>query len=241
MRIVAFTTSWWDNQEAAQRLLDPLFGLRAWFDRVTFLFKPIRTFLACGTWSDPAFNPLAGLAEVVNAGLPVGTQYNVFRSQCCMAAYTAAMAHLLNRNDWDYVVLLDTDCLVGAVNFPKLFSDFAGRPDYVLTNAWNECPAGSMMIFKREGCVRFLHQRIQGNIALDASPDLILGETEMKIIFNGVWWNPWPEVKSVRQDFSVNPNDPNPMRLLGSPFIRQPHPKVVDQYLKTQWSKVVPL
>ncbi len=244
MRIIAFTTTYWDNLESSRRpeITDPIFGLRAWHDRVRFLFSPTSIFLACGTWSDPALNPLDGLARVVNAGIPVGIPYNVHRHQYCMAAYTAAMAHLLDRQDWDLAVLLDTDCLVGAVNFPKLIDEFLKRPDFILTNAWCRFPAGPLVVFKREACVRLLHHRIQGNIVLhDDSDDLMLAEWELGEIFKGVWWNPWPQIESVRQDFPMNPDDPDPLQFLRCPFIRQPNPKVIQPFLESQWSKVVPL
>lgn len=180
---------------------------------------------------------------VVNSGIPDGTRYDLFRAQLCMAAYTAAMAYVLNLNRlWDLVVLLDTDCLVGAVDFPKLIDEFTRRPEIVLTNSWNDAPAGPCMILKPEGCVRLLHHRLQGNMVIDeSSPNLMLGEFEMKAIFEGRWWNPWPEIKTVRQDFSENPSDPNPMAFLHCPFVRQPHPKLVQPYLDSQWSKVVPM
>lgn len=240
--VIAFTTTHWCRESiGSPRIIDPVFGLGAWYRRVKYLFSPIHTFLACGNWSDPFMNPLPGVS-VVNAGLHSCIKYDLFRSQLCMAAYTAAMAYVLNRSHWDLVVLLDTDCLVGAVDFPKLIDEFVRRPEIILTNSWNDAPAGPCVILKREGCVRLLHHRIQGNIVLgDSSPNLMLGEFEMKAIFEGKWWNPWPEIKTVRQDFYVNPNDPNPMAFLYCPFVRQPHPDLVQPYLETQSSKAVPL
>lgn len=241
MRIILFTTTHWNDSASAKRpdIVDPLFGLRAWLDRGTFLFRPIRTFLACGTWSDPAFNPVSDGAYVVNSGIPCGLPYDVFRNQYWMAACTAAMAHVLDRDDWDFVVFLDTDCLVGAVDFPRLFAKFAGRPEVLISNAWGDCPGGPLLVFKRAGCLRFLHYRTQGNMA--AARDLKLGEVEMKDVYEGVWWNPWPGV-NVRQDYPSNPaNSVNPMAFFDSPFIRQPHPAVIQPFLARQWPRAVPL
>jgi hypothetical protein len=224
------------------RIHDPLFGLKAWHGRVEYLFKPIHSFIACGTQSDPEFSPLGPEVAIVNAGIPVGESYDYRRRQYWMAAFTAASAYALNRNDWDLLVFLDTDVLVGAVDFKSLLNDFTGRPEEILSPAWAETIGGPILALKRSGVVRFMHKRIQSNCVLDgASPDMMFGEDEMKAIYSGTWWNPWPNHSSMRQDYSVNPNDPNPMGFLNHPLIRQPHPDVVDEYLKTQWSQVVPL
>ncbi len=241
MRTVLFTTSFWNDSESAQRqeIVDPVFGLRAWHARGVMLFSPVHSFVACGTWSDPAYNPLSGIADVVNAGIPSGRAYNVFRYQYSMAAYTAAMAHLLNRSDWDLAVLLDTDCLVGSVDFPRLLSEFDGRSEVVLSNAWSGCPGGPFMALKREGCIRLLHHRTQGNMVLDdAAPDLQLGETEMRDVFGAGWWNPWPEFDHVRQDWAAHP-EADPMAFWECPFVRQPHPSIIQRWLNEK--RPVPL
>ena len=244
MNIIAFTSSYWDDERSAKRpdLHDPLFGLRAWRDKVDYLFKPFHKFITCGTWSEPQFSPIGKDVEIINAGLPVGIPYHHLRHQYCMGAFTSAMAHVLNRNDWDFVVMLDTDCLIGAVDFPSLFKEFDQRPEIIVSNSWCGTPSGPFAIYKREACVRFLHHRLQGNCVLnESSPDLMLAEYEIGKIYEGLWWNPWPEINNVRQDYSVNPNDPSPMAFLHCPFIRQPHPAVIEEYQSTQWSRVVPL
>lgn len=244
MKIVAFTTSSWDDEWSAKReeITHPLFGLEAWENRIDYLFKPFHKFLACGTWSDPKLSPLGSHVEVVNAGIPVGIEYNRHRYQYAMAAFTSAMAYLLNRDDWDFVVYLDTDCLVGAVDFPSLFDEFEKRQEIVTTNSWCNTPSGPFALFKREACVRFLHHRIQGNCVLNnSSKDLTLAEFEIEKIFRGGWWNPWPQIESVRQDYSPKVNDPNPMAFMNCPFVRRPHPLLIEEYQSTQWSKVVPL
>jgi hypothetical protein len=224
------------------RIHDTLFGLKAWHGRVEYLFKPIHSFIACGTQSDPEFSPLGPEVAIVNAGIPVGESYDYKRRQYWMAAFTAASAYALNRNDWDLLVFLDTDALVGAVDFKSLLNDFTGRQEEILSPAWAETIGGPMLALKHSGVLRFMHKRIQSNCVLDgASPDMMFGEDEMKAIYNGRWWNPWPDHSTMRQDYSVNPNDPNPMGFLHCPFIRQPHPDVVNEYLKTQWVQAVPI
>jgi len=157
-----------------------------------------------------------------------------------MAALMAAMAYLINRKDWDLAILLDVDALVGEVNFPRLLGEFLSRPEILLSNSWCNLPGGPFVALKREGCVRFFNCRLQGNCVLrDESSDLMLAEMEIGKIFEGRWWNPWPGI-DVRQDFSVNPHQ-DPMRFFNCPFIRQPHPEVVNRYLDEKWKKAIPL
>ena len=244
MRTIAWTTSHWDDEEQSRRpeITDGLFGLEAWHKRVTYLFKPIHSFIACGTWSDPAFSPLDPSVAIVNAGIKAGIPYDYRRYQYWMAAFTAASAYVLNRNDWDLLLLLDTDTLVGAVDFKSLLSEFMERDELILSNNWSDTPSGPFFAIKRDGVARFLHCRLKGNCVLnEKSQDMMLGEYEIGEIYKGLWWNPWPEITNVRQDYSVNPNDPNPMAFLHCPFIRQPHPAVIKEYQSTQWSRVVPL
>lgn len=245
MRTIAWTTSHWDNEAQSRRpeITDELFGLEAWHKRVTCLFKPIHSFIACGTWSDPAFSPLDSSVAIVNAGIKVGIPYDYKRYQYWMAAFTSASAYVLNlRNDWDLLLFLDTDSLVGAVDFKSLLSDFMERDELIISNSWSDTPSGPFFALKMDGVARFLHCRLKGNCVLDdQSQDLMLGEYEIGEIYKGLWWNPWPEITNVRQDYSVNPNDPNPMAFMHCPFIRQPHPAVIEGYQSTQWSRVVPL
>jgi hypothetical protein len=244
VKIIACTTCHWDDAGDVKRPIvsDPILGLRAWYDRVQYLFNPVHTFVACGTYSDPKLSPLGPSVPIVNAGIPVGLPYDHKRRQYWMAAFSAACYYALNRIDWDLLVFLDTDALVGAVNFRSLLSEFQSRQELILTNNWCDTPSGPLIVFKRDGIIRFAHQRIQENCVLsDSSPNLpLLAEHEMKKIFDGVWWNPWPQI-DVRQDYPWNPNQDNPMKFLHCPFIRQPHPDVVQEYLNTQWSKAVPV
>ena len=145
------------------------------------------------------------------------------------------IASILNRNDHDLAVFLDTDCLVGAVDFRELLDRFIERPEELLSPAWNSNPGGPFMVLKRPGCVRFFHQRKQGNL-FDQGSKPMLGEDEIGRIFSGTWWDPWDGME-MRQDYGTS-KVPIPMRC---PFIRQPIESVVKPFIETQWSRAVPV
>ena len=242
MKIIAWTTSFWNTEDEGVAAGSGLFGLIEWHKRVQFLFHPEHVFVACGTYSDPKYSPLTEYVSVVNTGLDYGPPYDIWYRQYWMCAATSAMAYALNRRDWDLMVFLDTDCLVGAVNFNQLLNEFVTRREIMVTCQWNGLPCGPFFAFKRQAACRFLHEKKHpGIIRENMTPKPPLGENIIAELYQGDWWNAWPEFPNVRQDYSVNPNDPEPMRSLYWPFIRQPHPAVIDEYQRTQWSKVVPL
>jgi hypothetical protein len=153
VKTIVWTTSHWDDEEQSHRpeIVDELFGLNAWHKRTSYLFKPIHSFVACGTWSDPALSPLDPSVSIVNSGIGIGIPYNYMRYQYWMAAFTAASAYILNRNDWDLLLFLDTDSLVGAVDFKSLLTQFMGREELILSNSWSATPSGPFFALKREG------------------------------------------------------------------------------------------
>src|SRR5262245_57732974 len=152
MRIVCACTSYWNTREQCEARVngvwlaetDPLtaapqypihpdynglFGLRRWQSMVKRLFSPVDSLIACGSWSEPSFCPLEGV-RVLNGGAdPSRPHSNGWQYMGC--ALTALMAHLCNRRDWDVLVFLEADLLVGAVDWDALLREFVARPEEV--------------------------------------------------------------------------------------------------------------
>lgn len=204
------------------------------------LFRPFHTFVACGTWSWPEFSPLPKEVAIVNAGIEPGVPYDVWYNQYWNAAATAACAYLLNRKDWDLSVMLNYDALVGAVNFKDLLNEFMARKEVFLSEAWYESPGGCLLVWKRQACCDYLHCRMRANIVKDKTGEKpLLSEFELKKIFTGTWWNPWPGI-CTRQDYG-HVRDDNPIRVLAWPFVSQPNPIVIQPYIETQYSRAIPV
>lgn len=241
MTIIAFILGFWHNAEQAAAKADGMFGYRETFKRLDYFLAPTHKFIACGTFSDPAFNPCPD-AVVVNSGELYRQPYDVFYNQYSGCAFTAAMAYALNRQDWDMLVTLDTDTLVGDVNFNTLMREFELRPEVLLTQAWGVTPGGSFNVYKREAAAMMLHRRKRANMIDPSEPKPILLEHEWAAIFRGRWWNPWPHIISMRQDHGYA-HDPHPRRVIEEswPFVRLPHLAIVEEYLHTQTNKAVPL
>lgn len=198
-RIFVFSLSFWHDAAFARRHDGAWYSHRAWLDRVTRCFKPAQVFLACGSWSSPEFSPIPEV-PTVNAGVPYSKPYGP-RFQYAKMAFTAAMAYALNRaNEWDLLIQSDTEALIGAVDFPRLFAEFMARPETIMANAWCGVISGGVMVFKREGAIRLLHHFPFLNYLDDDEPDMPLNpEQEWCEIFKGRWWNPWKSIVCMNQ------------------------------------------
>ncbi len=244
MRLWAWTMSYWNDAAGAAAMGEGLFGLHAWYDRVLLYLKPVHCFVACGTWSDPKLSPLWEAAATVNAGVPVGVPYDVHQLSLC--AWTAAMAYALNHLDeWDLLACLDTDALIGAVDFDAFIREFLKRDEILLSPAWGDGVGGPFLVWKPEGAVRMLHRRLRANL-IDPptdpkAPKPPLPEDEMAAIYKGLWWNPWPQFSKLRQDYGQTDPVRDNVSVLTWPFVRFPDPAIVEEYTRTQTALAKPV
>jgi hypothetical protein len=247
VKIWAWTTTWWNDADDARLKGDGPFGLKVWLERVEHYFNPRHCFLACGTWSDPDLSPLPFSVQIVNAGIPAGTTYDIHYTQLAGCALSAGMAYALNHAPaWDLLIILDNDILVGAVDFDALLREFLVRDELLLSPSWWDGVGGPFMAWKREGAIRTLHGRLRPNLMqhpADANapkPQLI--EEELAALFKGRWWNPWPQFRINRQDYGQNPDAAKlNAEALTWPFVRLPHPDIIEEYTRTQTALAKPV
>ena len=247
MRIICFTTSWWSSPEESQSKRHGLFGLHACRDRALTYFSPIEFFVACGTFSDAKWSPFDATVPIINAGVVLDRPYEPIWWNYAGCALTAACAYLANRNDWDLAVCLDTDTLLGNVDWDGVLREFLQRPEELLADDWYGRP-GYVVAWKPAGVSRYLHQRLRANLIEkpegDDVPLPILLEDEFGLMFAGKIWNVWPHLKTTRQDAGqeseqyVERREPIDMAW---PFVRLPHETIVKEYLGTQTSQAKPV
>ena len=240
MRIIAFTMSYWDNEEQARRAGELLVP---WKETVDKWLKPVSAFIACGTWSEPALSPLGPEVPVINADAVKDRPYDVVWHNYSLCSFGAAFHYALSHAYWDLLAILDTETLIGNVNFEKLLGEFLERPELHLNEDWHGRPGGPFQVWKREGASRWLNYRQRANFipkpevkeGQEPPAEPMLQEYEMGVIFKDLWWNPWPEIPTMRQDHGedsekyVTPED-----TLKWPFVRKPHPSIVERYLNEQ-------
>lgn len=183
MRIMLFALTYWNDEAHSHRFDGKWCSYENWLARVDKFFKPFHIFLACGTWSDPRFNRLRDV-PTVNSGAPCDAPYDWDRHQYACCALSAAMAYALNRNDWDYLVTLDTDALVGDVNLPALFEDFSHQEATMMAPAWSKGISGPFVAWKRRGAATFAHHRLYPNLCDPDEPARpVIPEDEMALMY----------------------------------------------------------
>src|SRR5687767_7231656 len=135
LRCLCFALAYWHGPDPVHYSVaysgSERLNLRAWKERMEYLFRPIGMFWASGTWSDPAHNPVPEIL-VVNAGCQFDRPYEGERRHYGKAAFSAAIAYALNRNDWDLLVAMDTDSLFGDIDIDSLLREFLSRQEVML-------------------------------------------------------------------------------------------------------------
>ncbi|MFA6239961.1 MAG: hypothetical protein WC655_03485 [Candidatus Hydrogenedentales bacterium] len=238
MRIICSTLSYWHTPDGA-KLKKP--HLERWRGIVDYLFRPTHKWITSGTISDPSLNPIPDV-PLVTAGVPYSKAYDVMQWSYAMCALEACFAHALNIPDWDFLVLMDDELLVGDINCDALFREFDIRNELVLSNSWHGFFCGCFSVYKRAALVRYLYESRLRPALMTAGVATRLIEQDFEDIFSGAWWNPWPHIYSMRQDFGYDPNSASfNEEEMSWPFIRLPHPAIVDSYLNTQWPKAKPV
>lgn len=246
LRLWAFTMSHWNDAAEALARGDGLFGLKAWHERVALYLKPEHCFITCGTWSEPALSPLPPDVPVVNAGIEPGAPYDVHYNQLSLCAMTAAMGYALNHaRQWDLLALLDTDALIGAVDFDALLREFQERTELLLAQSWWDGIGGPFYVWKLAGAIRMQHRRLRANIldppTDDKAPKPLLPEEEMAELYRGLWWHPWTEHRTLRQDYGGADPFRDNAAVLKWPFVRLPDPAIVEEYTRTQTALARPV
>jgi len=265
MRVICCSNAYWHSQEDFdirysgnapwsldtvtsnfQPALNPAyggrFGLCQWRDNMLRFFPGAELILTCGTWSDPSFaaNALPDVL-VLNSGASADRPHsNGWQYMGC--AMTALMAYLANRRDWDVLMLLSYEYLLGNVNWNAVLIEFLSRPEEVFGPTWYE-RHGDFIGYKPAAAVRFLHQRTRPNLSEDESLPWL--DDELCQMFKGRAWNPFPNARTVRQDFFHPPSQwegcPDNAEVLTWPFVRGIDPKLIEEYERTQTSLAQPV
>lgn len=251
MNLILACTSYWNSPEQYQEQLtgrtDPSrivsetqnirhhlrpqyegrLGLQAWHDRFVPMIKPIETVVACGTWSDPSLSTLP--VTVVNSGVEPTLPHSM-HWQYMGCALTALCAHVLRRKDWDVMVLLESDTLTSPnLDLPAWAGNFTTRSEWVAGPAWMGVHC-DFVLWKREACIRYLHQRFRPNLSMDKW--CLFLDYELAALYEGKAWNPWPTIPTIRADYWHQGSPQfSKSEMLAWPIIRQPDPAIIDEYL----------
>jgi hypothetical protein len=233
MNVIAFTTSYWHNEEMGRVAAR---SLAHWRDTMDRLFHPTYMFVACGTNSNPAWCRVERV-PVINSGVDYTRNYDVFFWQYAACAFTAAMAHALTIPDWDFIVEFDANAVLGNINLRALAEQFMDRPEILMGPPWHRSPDTVLSFWKREAAVRYLHNRVRGNLIVpyDGGTKPILFEHELAEIYKGLWFCPWkyPDLWIVRQCHGTPEARPDAY-VKDWPVVESPSPAIRELFEKSR-------
>lgn len=206
MNILAFCTTFWDDDPKLAEAKGP--ELAAWHSRVMrdLDCDALGVFLATGCCDNWDLNPLLELrVPMLKSFEPRTKPYDVFRWSYFLCAFESALWNALHCGlPWDLLVELESNCWINPkVNLSDLLTEFPARPELILAPAWCEQPDFNFLVMKPAAVPAFLHHRRRANLVDDDQPMPMLAEAELGQIFKGRWWNPWPEIQSIRQGYQV--------------------------------------
>jgi hypothetical protein len=210
MKIVVFGVTHWDNEKEFQTTCsncnktDILFE---WYNRVfNFIPNPYKVFLAAGSESNPALNPLPiDLYQIYFKKIfPYSNQNLYFR----LGFMTGIWKALLDFPDFDLLIHVQATRYLGKDLTPYL-REFLQRDEQVMAcnyksqlpevmekRVWNIMDIG-FMAMKKPAALMYAATGYRQSCDPNLYP--ITAEEEALLMFKDSWWNPFPEIPTIRQ------------------------------------------
>jgi len=219
MKVVVFGVGNWDNklQSDADKLT-----YNEWYNRVRCFVGDPYTFIATGSYSEPKYNPLN--VDLVQNGItktnPYSRRWHYFRN----GFQTGLWNSLLNL---DFDILFHVQCrsLLGIDMIPYLeqFNKSSKQimaPTSKTTTSKDDPYVEIGVMAMKPDAVRMLSTfslRSSFCFAKD-----ITCEQEIRDMFRGSWYNPFPEIKTIKKRFTQMGVDSEEMDMSKESFMKLP-------------------
>jgi len=197
MKLLVYGVTNWDNFEEAEKIKPDLIE---WYERVIkFLPTASKVFIASGTYSPPSFNPLpCDLYQVENYKIGKYSRNNLYFR---VGFLTGIWKALLDFSDFD--VLLHVQCrnFVGQ-DLTSVVEEFWKRPEDVMSLNWKSSAnlrGIEISFFGMKKRAAQLYTMTGLRQSCDPDPFILNSEDEAYELFKDTWYNPWPEIDTIRQ------------------------------------------
>lgn len=240
MKIAVYSLTYWYTEAEAQSKKTEL---ENWLSSIDNSIKPDYVFLVSGTYSDPSFNPLPGI-PLINTGIAKTHGNDFLYWSYANLAHTFGIYNALINTDCDVCAQFSTDSVIN-INYRPILEEFMKRPELVCAPGWHYWIEDAAIFYKREGMLKYVSQRRRPCMMEPSDNKTIMTtESEAKEIFDGRWWNPWPEFRTLRQEYGYAQQYPDTFHMFPSeqviaedwPLVIRPAPDIV-QRSKEIWRK----
>lgn len=196
MKIAVYSLTYWYSKAEAESKGDELYR---WVRSMRYSINPDYMWLVSGTYSDPSFNPV--YIPLINTGI-AKTHGNDFQYwSYANLAHTFGLYHALLNTDCDLCAQFSTDSVIN-VDYTPILEEFMRRDELVCAPSWNNVIEDAAIFYKREGMLKYISSRLRPILVEPgAVPAPMFTEVEALEIFKDTWWNPWPHIKSMRQEY----------------------------------------
>jgi len=211
MKIVVFGVTHWDDEKDLNSPSCPIHNKRAtlieWYNRVfSFIPNPEKVFLAAGTYSDPKLNPLP--LELIQIGFKKYIRYSRQNNYFRLGFMTGIWKGLLDYPDFDLLIHVQCTRYLGR-DFTPWLNEFMKREEQLMAfSLTSEPPVYSdgeiykaidvgFMAMKKPAALMYAATGLRQ--CCERVVDALNCEEEAFNMFEGSWWNPYPEMPTMRQ------------------------------------------
>ena len=176
-------------EERTPQLIDWRARSRAAFD------EPPQMFLADSAMPN---NLLPVDCPMIFANVPDTKPYDPNYWTYASVAADVAFSHVMQQ-EFDLCVINAADAILG-VSIHDIADEFMKRPEVICGPGWFGNPDTHILLLKREAVIDILYSTPFTPLC-KVGRNGVGWEEWLTIVFCNRWWNPWPEIQTVRQSW----------------------------------------
>lgn len=211
MKIIVFGTTNWDSDERFNidcRFCNKKEELYQWYNRVfKFIPSPEKVFITAGSESDVNINPLP--VDLYQIGFKKTIRHSNQNNYFRLGLMTGIWKTLLDYPDFDLLIHIQCNRLLGR-NFEPWLKEFMEREEQLMAFNFKSAlppgvPSKNDNCFIETGFMAMKRPAAQIYVAAgqrqccDPNPYPFSCEEEAYSMFANSWWNPAPDILTIRQ------------------------------------------